>query len=831
LNRLLPERFEFLEELGAGRFGRVILAHDKKLSSLVAVKRLHSATPREERQVEFASDLDHPNVVRLLDMVVEEDRPPLLVFQYHYSITLGEWLTANVARASENDVANLFAQIAEAVDYVHTRGVFHRDLSPNNILLELPKPVQADADEVVERIPLNRVTPLVTDFGLSKRPGQNQTVTGSGDLFGTPGYIAPEMAANRVDVAGPGLDLFALGVLLYETLTGVNPFRGSTISKSVQLALRFDPPSPLAYRPELSKRLANICLHCLHKDPRRRYASAADLANDLGNYQNPSYRLKIKPIPQWVRVWDWGRKHPAKTAAAVLVGAVVSFLIVFLTLSQRDAARLQQAVTGFEETVSKANAWAEQVKAARKKEQDELAERRSDGHLLCARQALRAGDYREAMRHLDSPETQRGFVWYQVHRMLHPEQAAWRAHDGAVCSVSISPNGKVVATGGADGFIRIWDPKGREVAKLQGHKGKVNAVAFWPQESDVLLSAGDDGLVRLWTVSGAKEVPTPWIRHDGPVVAIAFMDNQEKQERHGLLWSAGADGQVRCGKMYSPHEAGSVSVRQPAGLAGLAAIADKQALLTLGLDGAVTLWEPGEENWKEKSTWPVRILPEGRHFLAVATLDTSTLLAQGHSRTGMINVRSDLPSDPTRWVAHREGVTALTWMSDGRALVSAGRDGSVLLWTAADGSAKQFCVGHANEVTALATALPGGKPIDFLVSADQGGWVKVTRWQDDPAQPVELQLNFSGPWQWDKKRENVDEMEVWSPDKLCRATLGRDRIIRIFSRHGQELLTLEINHEPHRLGFSPDGTMLVAETRKASMTIHQAWGLLSVKNL
>ncbi len=233
--------------------------------------------------------------------------------------------------------ARLVQTLAEAMQYAHEHRIVHRDLKPANVLLSYPSPQppprSGEGEQASPPFPcreggsggLGNATPKITDFGLAKRldeAGQTQ----SNSILGTPSYMAPEQAASRNKEVGPVTDVYALGAILYELLTGRPPFRAETAWDTVLQVVNEEPAAPRLLNPKIKRDLETICLKCLQKDPRKRYASAADLAEDLRRFQSGEPIL-ARPVGVFERCWRWCRRHPAR---AGVVG--VSLLLVLVLL-------------------------------------------------------------------------------------------------------------------------------------------------------------------------------------------------------------------------------------------------------------------------------------------------------------------------------------------------------------------------------------------------------------------------------------------------------------------------------------------------------------------
>jgi hypothetical protein len=306
-------RFEVRRLLGSGSFGIVFLAFDPVLECEVALKvpqlkALLSPELRERflREARAAAHLEHPNLVPVHE-AGEADGVCYIVSTYCPGSTLATWLKQQPGPVPPDTAARLVLRLAEAVQYFHQRGIWHRDIKPGNVLLDPAAPAAGE-------LPF---TPRLTDFGLAVL-AERVDATFSG-VVGTLPYMAPEQTGGRVREFGPHTDVYGLGALLYEVLTGRPPFQGGTFAE-VLLKVRADEPTaPRRLRKDVPPDLETICLKCLEKSPKKRYASAAELAGRLRLY------LAGQPIPErprsWPnRLWRAVRRRPLRAAAAALLG-------------------------------------------------------------------------------------------------------------------------------------------------------------------------------------------------------------------------------------------------------------------------------------------------------------------------------------------------------------------------------------------------------------------------------------------------------------------------------------------------------------------------------
>jgi serine/threonine protein kinase/Tfp pilus assembly protein PilF len=322
-------RFEIRRELGRGGFGVVFLAYDPKLCREVALKVPRAdvlVTPqlraRFQQEAQAAAVLDHPNLVSVFE-AGEVGPVSYIATAYCPGITLAQWLRQRSDPVPYEEAARLVQVLAEAIQYAHGRGVLHRDLKPANIMLqEIDGGQQGDTLTGVASC-LRFFTPKIADFGLAKILDAPAVQTQNGALLGTPCYMAPEQGKSLTGQVGPGADIYALGVILYELLTGRPPFQAETGLATLALACDTEPVPPSRLRYRLPLDLETICLKCLQKKPEHRYATAAALADDLRRFLS-NEPIRARPVSSLERCARWCRRKPLAAAlTASLILAVI----------------------------------------------------------------------------------------------------------------------------------------------------------------------------------------------------------------------------------------------------------------------------------------------------------------------------------------------------------------------------------------------------------------------------------------------------------------------------------------------------------------------------
>ncbi len=777
----VPERvgdFEILGALGRGGMGQVYRARHTRLRRTVALKMLRAgafADPEECRrfraEAEAVARLQHPQIVQIFEVgewPAGDGVPPVPYFVLE--LVDGGSLAARTAGRPQppRQAAAWLEPLARAVHYAHGQGIVHRDLKPSNVLLT------ADG------------TPKLCDFGVAKLLEGHEDQTRTGVVLGTAEYMAPEQAERALGPVGPASDIYGLGAILYELLTGRPPFDGPAALDVVRRVLSEEVLSPRQLQPGLPRDLVTICLKCLEKEPSRRYATAQDLADDLRRFLGRE-PIRARPVGAAGRLVRWCRRRPLLAAlSAALALSVAGGLGATTTLWLREAEARRVAV-GEKEKADGERARALQLAGELGQERDAAEWQAYRAKLAAAAGALRLDNVFTARGYLEAaPVRHRDWEWYHYASQLDQAQAVYEGHRSFVRFVAFTPDGRLVS-GGPDGTVRVWDTATGKTALVADFPGQLLFFALSPDGTRVACSdaAGTVYLRHLPTGQSAVIPGTP-----GQLAY--FLAFSPDGARLAVGWEAGK---------VSLHDAATgrerLALRPGVGPHGLTyrplAFSPDGRSFAVGVsDGTVRLWGTADgrlgEPARDHQSLPVvgAFSPDGKRLATAGQhADDAVILWEvGAARPLSVQRR------------HRNQVVALAFSRDGARLVSTSQDTTAQLWDGRTGEPLATLRGHTAGVNeALFT--PDGRR---LVTTSEDQTLRV--WDTASGLEIGVLRGHTGPVRF----------AALSPDGARVASAAGDQVVRVWSvdAAGRNRVLAGHTDAVRDVAFSPDGTRLLS---------------------
>lgn len=672
--------------LGHGAVGEVWEADQLSLDRRVALKLLR---PEKEtagrvrllaREARAGGRMHHPGIVAVY-AAGEVDGTPFIAQQLvGDGFTLADYI-ARVRRQGvpppgyERRVATLFGRVAEAVAAAHAAGILHRDLKPSNILI-------GPNDQ-----------PLVSDFGLAHLAddGADGASGPAPGLIGTAAYMSPEQVAGDGETIDGRSDVFSLGAVLYEALTLRRAFEGDDAAQVLRRVVEDDPPDPRTLRARMPSDLAVICTKALEKNRTHRYASMADLAEDLRRFL--AYEpIEAAPPGALGRLKRWCLRHPALSATLAML--VVSLALISVLLVREIDLRKTAA-----ENASLATQRA-----------DETARQSYLANISAAALNIELGEHGQARRGLAAcPPDLRGWEW--DHLSLRADNSVGRllGHEDEVTAIAATPDGRRLVSGSLDGTVMIWDTATTTaLLTLRGHLGAVRSVAV-TGDGRTIVSGGDDGTVRVWDAATGEELST-WSRHEAAVNSVSV-------SRDGNMIASGSDDDTARVFDRSSGEEFTVVPRFNGSVTAVALSADGSRLVTASRYGTVRIWDARTSDLLGELPWPKHGLvaiavdatgtrvftggPDGALDEWTDDGETQRVLAQGDGR-GILSLAVD--DDASRLVfASVLGVQLMTLEEGpdtGRVQALTGTDGAPV-GVAISGDGRVIAAGCADQRSVL----------------------------------------------------------------------------------------------------------------------------------
>jgi WD40 repeat protein/serine/threonine protein kinase len=681
--------YKLLQQIGEGGMGTVFMAEQTQpVQRKVAIKVIkpgmdsRQVIGRFEAERQALAMMDHVNIARVFEAGATDAGRPYFVMELVHGVPITRYCDDNHLTLRER--LELFVPVCQAIQHAHQKGIIHRDVKPSNVMITLydGKPV-----------------PKVIDFGVAKATEQKLTertlFTHYGTMIGTLEYMSPEQAEMSALGVDTRSDIYSLGVLLYELLTGSTPLTCNRLKEAayaeiLRMIKEEEPPRPSTRLSDSGEALASISaqrktepaklsrlmrgeldwivMKTLEKDRNRRYETANGLARDIECYLADE-PVQACPPSTMYRLRKFARRNKAGlvllTVSGLALASVATLAILWYRAESLSADN--RALSAEESAAQKGNELAIELRHG--EELRELLVRAETAEATAKRQVKTIGRSQFALqlafvaatyesdpdlglRRLHDerycPPDLRDFTWRLFDRLCQRQSLALRGHQGDVVGVVFAPDGQVLATAGTDGAVRLWDAaSGEELAKLAGHTGAVLAVAFAP-DGKLLASAGQDGTVRLWDVAARKQ---------------RFVLTGHSAAVHSVAFSA-----------------------------------DGGDLVSAGLDKSVIVWDAATA--MQRSTLTGVEAP----VFALSLVHGNRVLA---SATGRDVKLRDLESGKERVLTgHGDRVTSLAFDRDGKRLASTGSayDKTVRLWDVADGRELAVLRGHKEVVEAVALA-------------------------------------------------------------------------------------------------------------------------------
>lgn len=659
-------------ELGRGGMGVVYLARHLRLGRQVALKVMRAgllASDDESRrfhaEAETVAKLEHPGIVALYEAGASADRP-YLALAYVEGETLGDRL--KVRPLAPADAARIIEQVARAVHYAHERGVVHRDLKPQNIMLARDG------------------APRITDFGLAKWMGGDAAQTASGMILGTPSFMAPEQASGRSSGSATPADVYSLGATLYCCLAGHPPFQAADVWEILRQVREQEPVPLRTLNASLDRDLDTICLKCLRKSPHDRYGSALELAEDLRRYLTGE-PIQARRVGRLERGWRWCRRNPV---LAALWGSLLVALVAAASVStwaywrERTFSGQYQSLAGRES--------AARSRAVLRLYQSQIA--RGVG-------ALDHDDFRGARAALDdtSPLDVRGWEYRHLLRRLAGTPLRLEGLPHLITGLAVAGDGRWFATGAISGEVDLWDANtGDRVRQFEIPGAPVVTLAFHPARRE-LLGINLAGEARVWELD-ADQPRLSWSTEErGPVVAAFSGDRRRLATAAGnvvSLWDC---------------QTGERSHRFTDDDIPVSCLAFSPDGTTLACGGAVDglpfqlhlrRLDAGENAGKAGEDAGQIVRRATGRFVLVQWLGFSPAGDRLASVTGQHVTLWDVGSLAAgRDLEAPAAITDVAWSPDGAELTTASVDGVVRSWNALDGGLVRSLGHHAEPILAV----------------------------------------------------------------------------------------------------------------------------------